>query len=273
MREMDQRFSWSFLGFMVATLLGAVTMYIEFYKENKPDINFIITANTSVLDIREILGSLDVFYQGESLSKNKKDLRLITFEVINQGNTAILSNFYDPNDPVGFSVVDGKIADEPVLIDASNDYLKNKLVIEKRTESSVLFSNVILEPSEFFKIKILVLHEIAKKPTIKPFGKVAGVSNIDLFMDYKSGDKRTFLDESFGGGGYPNIARFFLYGFVFIAVCAFIIFLLIKFDDLKKQRRKTRLIRIFKEYDSDKVSEKDSFFFDYYLSGGANAVK
>ena len=115
-REMDQRFSWSFLGFMVAIIIGSVTVYIEFFKENKPDLNYIITANTSVLDIREKLGSLDVLYHGESLSKNKKDLRLITFEVINQGDTAILSNFYDSNDPVGFSIIDGKIADEPILI-------------------------------------------------------------------------------------------------------------------------------------------------------------
>lgn len=272
-REIDQRFSWSFLGFMVAVLLGSVTLYIEFYKENKPDLNFIITANTSVLDIRENLGNLDVLYHGDSLSKNKKDLRLITFEVVNQGDAAILSNFYDKNDPVGFSVIDGKIADEPILIEASNDYLKNKLVIKKQSESLVLFSNVILEPQEYFKVKILVLHEISKRPAIKPFGKVAGVNNIDLFMDYTSGDKRSFLEETFGGGLYPNISRFILYGIGFIVFLISVFITLEKIGDYRERLRKNRLISIFKEYDSDKVSGKDSFFFDYYLTSGADILK
>jgi len=272
-REMDQRFSWSFLGFMVAIIIGSVTVYIEFFKENKPDLNYIITANTSVLDIREKLGSLDVLYHGNSLSKNKKDLRLITFEVINQGDTSILSNFYDSNDPVGFSVIDGTIADEPVLIEASNSYLENKLVIEKRADTSVIFSNVILEPGESFKIKLLVLHDISKSPTIKSFGKVAGVNKIDVLMDFTSGNKRSFIEEAFGGGVYPNVARFIAFGIAFILMIVLLIVMSEKVGDIKKKRRKNKLIQVFKEYDTDKISEKDDFFFDYYLSRGSRFIK
>lgn len=273
LREMDQRFSWSFLGFMVAIIIGSVTLYIEFIKENKPDLNYIITSNTSVLDIRENLGSLDVLYQGDSLSKNRKDLRLITFEVINQGDTAILSNFYDSNDPVGFSVIDGKIADEPTLIEASNSYLENKLAIEKVSETSVVFSNVILEPNASFKIKILVLHDLSKKPTIKAFGKVAGVDNIDVFLDFTSGNKRSFIEETFGGGFYPNITRFISFGITFILAIILLIVTTDKIGDLKDKRRKNKLIQVFKEYDTEKISEKDNFFFDYYLSFSASTVK
>jgi hypothetical protein len=258
---------------MVAIIIGSVTVYIEFFKENKPDLNYIITANTSVLDIREKLGSLDVLYHGESLSKNKKDLRLITFEVINQGDTAILSNFYDSNDPVGFSIIDGKIADEPILIEASNKYLENKLVIEKRSDSSVLFSNVILEPSEFFKIKLLVLHDVSKNPTIESFGKVAGVNKIDVYMDFTSGNKRSFMEETFGGGIYPNITRFIAFGIAIILTMVLLIVTTEKIGDIKDKRRKNKLIQIFKEYETDKISEKDNFFFDYYLSRGAGFIK
>jgi hypothetical protein len=216
---------------------------------------------------------LDVLYHGSSLSKNKKDLRLITFDVINQGDTSILSNFYDPNDPVGFSIVDGKIADEPILIGASNSYLEKKLEIEKISDDSVLFSNVILEPGEFFKIKILVLHEISKNPTIKSFGKVAGVNNVDVLMDFISGSKRTFLEESFGGGVYPNVARFFAFSLLFILLLALIIATFIKIYETNDKRRKNKLIKVFKEYDTDKITEKDNFFFDYYLSSGADIIK
>jgi len=272
-RGMDQRFSWSFLGFMLAVILGSVSVYIEFFKDNKPDLNYIITANTSVLDIREKLGSLDVLYHGESLSKNKKDLRLITFEVINQGDTAILSNFYDSNDPVGFTIIDGNIADEPTLIEASNKYLENKLVVTKKSDNSVLFSNVILEPGEFFKIKILLLHDVSKIPAIESFGKIAGVNKIDVLMNFASGNKRSFIEETFGGGIYPNITRFITFGILFILSVVLLIVISEKIDGIKDKRRKNKLIQIFKEYDTDKISEKDNFFLDYYLSRGAEFIE
>ena len=272
-REMDRKFSWSFFSFMLAIVFGSITVYIEFFKENKPDLNFIITANTSVLDIREKLGSLDVLYHGESLSKNKNDLRLITFEVVNQGDTPILSNFYDKNDPVGFSVVDGKIADEPILIKASNKYLERKLQIIKESDNSVLFSNVILEPKEFFKIKLLVLHELSKNPTITPFGKIAGVNKIDIFSDYSSSSKESFISKTFGGNIYTTLARLFAYGFVFIFILVDIIIMGEKLSDAKEKRRKNKLVEIFKEYKSDKISEKDSYFFDYYLINSPGIIK
>ena len=272
-REMDRKFSWSFFSFMLAILFGSITVYIEFFKENKPDLNFIITANTSVLDIREKLGSLDVLYHGESLSKNKNDLRLITFEVINQGDTPILSNFYDKNDPVGFSVIDGKIADEPTLIKASNKYLEQKLQISKESDNSVLFSNVILEPKEFFKIKLLVLHELSKKPTISPFGKIAGVNKIDIFNDYSSSNKESFISKTFKGDIYMTIIRLITFGFGLIFIFILIFIIEAKLSSIKEKRIKNKLIEIFKEYDSDKISEKDSYFFDYYLTSGSGMIK
>ncbi|MDI4653198.1 MULTISPECIES: hypothetical protein [Pseudoalteromonas] len=131
---------WSFLvifGLLMAILFGGVTLYLGFIKENKPDLNYIVTADSSVLDIKEQLGSLDVLYEGESLSKRKQDLRYITFKVINKGDSAILSNLYDTNFPIGFKIENGEMADDPVLLSASNNYLKEKLVAKKQSKKSV----------------------------------------------------------------------------------------------------------------------------------------
>lgn len=272
LKEMDQRFSWSFMGFMLGIIGGSAALY-NFYKGDIPDLNYIITANSSVLDIKEKLGSLDVLYRGESLSKNRKELRLITFTVINHGSASILSNFYDPNDPVGFLIRDGHIADDPVLIGASNNYLQKKLVLNKQSDSSISFSNVIMEPGEFFKIKILVLHEASKIPTIEPFGKVAQVNKIDLVVDDSSGEKRDLIEEVFSGGLYLNIVRFVVIG----GVLCYSIFLLIFINEMvantTEKRRKTRLIKIFQEYDSDNISNRDNVFFHYYLIQGIYTLK
>src|SRR5690606_16509903 len=46
-----------------------------------------------------------------------------------------------------------------------------------------------------------------------------------------------------------------------------------KLSSIKEKRRKESVIRTFKDYDSDKVTEKDSFFFDYYLNHDASIVR
>ncbi|MDI4653197.1 MULTISPECIES: hypothetical protein [Pseudoalteromonas] len=37
--------------------------------------------------------------------------------------------------------------------------------------------------------------------------------------------------------------------------------------------RKEKLIQTFKDYDSEKITEKDEFFFDYYLSRSVSKLK
>ena len=88
-----------------------------------------------------------------------------------------------------------------------------------------------------------------------------GVNEIDVLMDFTSGNKRTFLDESFGGGIYPNTARFIAFSLLFILLLALVITTIIQIDGINDKRRKNKLIKVFKEYDTDKVTEKDSFFF------------
>lgn len=272
-KSMENKFAWSFLGFLMAIIFGAITLYLGFYKEVKPDLNFVITADSSVLDVKENLGSLDVIYENESLSKRRQDLRFITFRVVNQGNAPILSNYYDKNDPVGFEVIDGELADEPTLLNASNDYLKEKLLTNTTPDNKVLFSNVILEPNEYFELKVLVLHEIGKKPYIEAFGKIATVNSIKVLRNFTSVNKLSFLEITFGGGFFTNLARLFSFGLIFIFLMAGLIFSSEKISDFKEKRRKERLLATFKEYDSDKITDKDSFFFDYYLNHDADVVR
>ncbi len=272
-KNLESKFAWSFLGFLLALFFGAITIYLGFLKKDVPDLNYIIIANSSVLDVKENIGSLEVFYENESLSKLKKDLRFITFKVVNQGNAPILPNYYDLNDPIGFKIIDGVIADQPTLLEASNKYLKEKLIVKKNSNNIVVFSNVILEPNEYFEIKVLILHDIDKTPHIESFGKVALVNAIKILTDYSSQDKPSFIEVLFGGGLVSNILRLIIYGMVFLFMIIGIIGVSEKISRMKKRKHRVNLLKIFKEYDSEKITKKDEFFFDHYLNKGSNAVK
>lgn len=63
------------------------------------------------------------------------------------------------------------------------------------------------------------------------------------------------------------------YGFLFVITFILIILTFEKVGEFRNTRRKIKLINIFKEYDSHKLSEKDNLFFDLYLSHGAGFIE
>lgn len=272
-KNLENKYPWSISGIILAVIFGLLSVYLGFYKKDKPDLKFIIVSDSSVFDIKENVGNLDVTYKNESLSKINKDLRLIVFKIINQGNSPILQNSYDINDPIGFEILDGKIASEPIITETSNNYLKEKLLPEKRNESIVIFPNVIIEPQDFIEIKLIILHEIGKKPYIKPIGKIALLKSIDVIPSSSEGDSKSFLENLFGGGFIINIFRFVVFGILFLFLFILIAIIIDKILSIIRTCKRKKLLNTFKEYESDKVTEKDNFFFDNYIKRGAHVIE
>lgn len=268
LKEMDKKFSWSFLGFLMAIIFGLLSIYLGFFKHDNPALQLVITSNSNVLDIKERLGSLDVLYEGESLSKTSKDLRIITFQVTNPGSAPILPNYYDLQNPVGFTVVNGVLADTPSVVKASNKYLEKNITMSKRTPQSVAFSNIILEPGDSFFIRLLVLYEIGKEPSIEAFGKIANIKEIEVIQDRLAEEERGILEASFTGGIASQFIRLGGYGFLFFFSLILTTMILSGISELNKKKRREKLISAFKDFDSSKITEQDSYIFDRYRKKG-----
>jgi hypothetical protein len=61
--RIEKNFAWSFFGFLLAIIFGAFSIYTVYYKDTNPKLDFIIEANTKVLDIKENVRKLDIMYQ------------------------------------------------------------------------------------------------------------------------------------------------------------------------------------------------------------------
>jgi len=57
-RELDQKFSWSFFGFLLAVVFGALTLYDRVLADKHAQLYLDVLTSTSVLDIREQLPDL-----------------------------------------------------------------------------------------------------------------------------------------------------------------------------------------------------------------------
>lgn len=274
LRTIENKFPSSFLGFIFAIGFGLLSVYLGFYKHSNPQLNYLITSSSGVLDIKEELGNLDVLYKGKSLSSNNQDLQVITLKVINQGDATITNNSYDVDLPLGFSLKQGLLAEEPQITNTSSKYIKDKLSLFIENDTEVTFSNLIIEPEEFFEIKVLILYEVGKKPHLSPIGKIANVTNINIYNDYVSKlNKVPFWERMIFESTPVQILRLIIYGTGFFLFLILIISISEAIGNYKESKRKKKLLFTFKSYNQGKLSRKDELFFETYLSKGIDGLK
>ena len=183
---------------LVLTVFGIlVGLYFVVYYEKKPKLKFEILSTAPVLDVKEEVGKLDILYDGKSIKRTENTLTIITIKIINDGNASILLNYFDSKDPVGILITEGAIVEKPKLLDASNEYLNDKIELTSSI-NKVIFSEFILDPEDFFTMKILVLHNKHLSTRIKSFGKIATIKEITVTSAETGVEKKTYWDKPFG---------------------------------------------------------------------------
>lgn len=274
LKSIESNFPWSFLGFLLAIIFGGLSVYLGFYKHNSPQLNYLITSSSGVLDIKEELGNLDVLYEGKSLSSKNQDLQVITFKVINQGNATINNNSYDSELPLGFLLQQGLLAEEPQVINTSNEYIKNKLLLTTKDNKTVTFPQLIIEPDEFFEIKVLILYDIGKKPSLKPIGKIANVTKINIYNDYINKlNETSFFERMLIESPIIQILRLTIYGITFFILLILTFVIGDAVEKYRESKRKKKLLLTFKNYKKGQLSRTDELFFDTYISKGIEGLK
>lgn len=109
LRELDQKFSWSFFGFLLAIVIGLFAFYDKFLADKNPQLYLDVITSASVLDIKEDLPKLDISFDGIDIRQQNLSLRILSVKVINDSSKDILKMHYDLADPVGFRISSGPI--------------------------------------------------------------------------------------------------------------------------------------------------------------------
>src|SRR5947209_1452323 len=99
---------WGVVIGLIGLLLGAVGLYAAFHVK-QPNIRFEIAAEANVLDIRQTLSNLQIFFEGQDIQQNNLNLRIMTLHVVNDGEIDILQTQYDQTQPFGFKLTTGRI--------------------------------------------------------------------------------------------------------------------------------------------------------------------
>lgn len=272
LQNLDKKFSWSFLGFLLAIIFGLLTIYVEFIKDSTPNLRFEILSNTSVLDVKEEITNLEIIYDGIDIKKSNQSIRLIVFRVINIGPDDILKGYYDENDLLGFLIRDGKII-KTEIVNASNDYLTRTVYINIAPGDTATFTPVILETGENFVVKTLVLHDINVNPTIIPIGKVAKVKSLSIVQEFSQKIRPSFFFRTFSGSFWTQVVRTVSYFIGFILLMFLIFTPPIFFSGRINKFRRRKHIKWYKlatSFDLNKAHEK---LFEIYIENDLQYLK
>lgn len=162
------------------------TMFTYFFPE-KPNLKYYILANTSVLDVKEQIIKLNVSYDSINLLTSNQNISIILIEIKNDGNKDIILNDYDQLSEFGLKISGGKLLKKPELVSsADNNYFKD--VILGYNENIVKFKYKLIDSDQYFRLKLLVIHEKENLPVVTSLGKVSGMNKIEVLGSMKSGE-------------------------------------------------------------------------------------
>lgn len=252
------------VGSLIGVFSAIIGIYVFYFEDKVVSLEYEVIANTNVLDINADVSKVDVTYNGASLKSKTQNLRIINLRIINNGTECILKSHYDNNAPLGVLMKSGKIIERPELINTSNDYLKNQLKINYDSTGQVTFNDVILEPGQFYSIKLLVLHPSSTTPSILATGKIAG-QNIIPIVSTLPKEEKSFWAETFGGGIISQFTRALCYTIAFLALIIGLGVFATKISDKRRARKRKRITKDFKESNGYEYNKMDDAIFSHFI--------
>lgn len=243
-REIDSRFSWSFLGFLIGILGLAFGLY-TFFQKDRPELQFEVITNTDIININENIGKLQIFFDNENVLSIDTTLRLLTIKLSNYGNSSINKNDFDKDYLLGLDFKNYIIADKPNTIEFSNDYLQERFNFSFDS-SSIKIAPVIFDKNDYVLFKLLLIGPRQEPIRISTTGKISGQSKIQIITNYKASKRKSLKD-------YAQDLLLFGSSLVGFAIFTIIV------EFIKSKYRKNKKEKIIKKLNAkfDIQSDKD----------------
>ncbi len=270
--QIDKKFGWSFMGFVLAAIFGGIAIYTEFVRDTSPVVRYEILSNTRILDVKEDVSGLSIVYNAEDIRKSRKTLSVLLINVSNRGRSAILKSHYDSDAPLGLSINSGEIIKAEVTT-ATTEYLKKNIGIRVTDSSNVALSQIIIEPDESFTLKLLVLSPEESRLTVLPKGKIAGVRNLLLIDRSADEAKESFFMKVVSGSLWVQVARIAVYVIAFILLLIIIIAPAAYISDKREEIKKNRVVRQYKSKTDSASNEMNVEVYEFYNRYGLTAMR
>ncbi|KXO77805.1 hypothetical protein [Brucella anthropi] len=267
LNRIDKNYAWGILGIFLAI---GMFLYSEVFKDTTPNLTIEILSNESILDIKETLPDLKVLYKDTDIFKDGNTVSVIFARIINKGNSSIEVNSYDPKFPLQLSIKMGELVRADIS-SGSSEYLRKNTVISYANDT-VILPQVIIEPSQWFIVKLFVLHKMLDEPKIHASGKITNQYEIDVVTG-PTIDEKGFLATTFSGEPAVQIVRAITYTITLLGLLLVVAFMVDTISDKIQRLKRQKIVSKFKKNSKLDLNENDDLLFDVFISRGAGTLK
>jgi len=255
----------TWLGIFVTIVVGLPAIYLS-VREKQPEISYELIGEFNVLDIHQPVQDLEIRYRGEDIHAQRKNIRILKLRVQNTGETHIRSTDFDPELPWGVEVLNGTVVDEPKIIEASSDYLKENLSVRKSTNGEIVFSKVVFEKGKQFVLELQVLHSVDDDPSLDVLGKITGIDSSAIIKPDLVAGRLPVLQAVFYGSAQVQIIRVCLFALITLVSLFVILFVAVKVSESVEAYKGNRVYADLIGYLMPTIQNKSSEDVDLYIS-------
>ena len=156
--------------------LGLVTGFYFYTHPKEPTSSFAIYQKTvfDVFNINQPIDSLKITLSGRDVRKDKLNITVFEYKIVNNGENDIEPNKYTLESPFGIKVSNSKIIGIRV-VDSDDDYLKSNFKAKIQDSSFVKFEPILFSKGKSITCDLLVMHKDNDSPNPIFKGKIAGI--------------------------------------------------------------------------------------------------
>ena len=225
------------IGTIFSFLFGIFGVFMCF-KKDVPKLEFIIESESCLFNTEEQLPQIKVLVDSVDILSNDGNISVYSVRIRNNGTKNISLCDYDSSE-IGIRILGGKIIDSPTLLEASSDYLANKIKSELvlSVDSVIVIPHTILNIGGGYLLHFCVLHNRNDIPRFETFGQIVGQEKIKIVNS--NINNQSNWRKAFNGSFCVQLHRLLFYGLsmllLLFVVAALFHWISILFKSIAKQ--------------------------------------
>jgi len=133
-RRFETATFWALLGILATVIVGVPAIYLAAH-EKRPHVSYEIVGDSKVLDVHQPVKELEIRYRGEDIYAQRKNLRVLTITIRNDGEVHIRQTDFDESMPWGLQLNGGQLVDVPKLVSCNSDYIRDNINLQTTTNN------------------------------------------------------------------------------------------------------------------------------------------
>lgn len=270
LKEKESRLPWSIVG----ALLGALSLFLGAWalKDKRPQLQISVVGDANVLDINARVAELEVRFQGQDIQALEQNLRVVSVQLANIGDVPITQGSYDLESLWGLRFENSRVVEARVV--RHNDaYLADRL--DPRVQSdSVVLGRPIIERGSFVVVEAVMLQRRGEPLQISPFGKIAGIRDIEVALAPPAVESPPVLREATSGRAIVQLVRLIVYSLGALTLLAVVVALassISSASDTRERQRRRKRIELFVAQPGPHPGIR-AFLGDLYVREGLGGV-